>query len=114
MLVPLFKVRAPRTPQRTKADSRLAAISSRGESHIVLVHEKYIPYTGITDSPRSISTVIENLTRLEIEDKGSVSANSTRGKAQPAAVDDLFGLNKSNIDTQLAALTEELGGIGIL
>ena len=51
---------------------------------------------------------------MEIEDKGSVSVNSTRGKAQPVAVDDLFGLNKSDIDTQLAALTEELGGIGFL
>lgn len=32
VLVPLFKVRAPRTPQKTKADSRMAAIRGRGET----------------------------------------------------------------------------------
>ncbi|KAI0090038.1 SprT-like family-domain-containing protein [Irpex rosettiformis] len=96
VLVPLFKVRAPQTPQKTKADSRLAAISSR-------------------DSPRTISAIAESFTELKIQDEDVASTlNLMKGMARPAVRNDIFGLSRPTIDAQLSALTKELGGIGLL
>ncbi len=68
------------------------------------------------DSPRSVETIASTLTSMNIEERedNASPTKKTQSRLRYTGQTDLLGLGSTRIDVQLAALTEELGGVSIL
>ncbi|KAI0762076.1 SprT-like family-domain-containing protein [Irpex lacteus] len=118
VLVPLFKVRAPRTPQKTKADSRLAAIRGRGKNEITLLSDCYMDCSmmHVYRFAAKCRAVTSSLTLMNVEERDENASPTKKGQSRLrfTGQSNLLCLGNTKIDLQLAALTEELGGVSIL
>lgn len=68
------------------------------------------------DSPRSVETVTSTLTAMNIEERQENASPTKKGQSRLryTGQNDLLGLGSRKLDMQLAALTEDLGGVSIL